>query len=78
MDIPESGRWERRTYAPYCHDCMIQAGYQRIETTIGLQSGDYKAVWYQKVPDASDEKWEKLVFGEPSHVNAGASKMEAV
>lgn len=47
-DIPESGRWEHKKYAPYCLACLEAEGYVRVEHTVGLREGPYIAVWWQK------------------------------
>lgn len=50
VDIPQSARWERKTYAPMCHQCLLLDGWHQITHIVLLKDGPYEATWYEKPP----------------------------
>ena len=51
VDIPESGRWEHKTYGRWCPDCYIAEGWQQVTHVVtirGPRLSTYTATWYEK------------------------------
>lgn len=66
-DIPESHRWERRRYSPFCRPCLIEEGYVLTGMDVRMfgQDGelyDYAARWWVKKSDPVQRDDDEDVF----------------
>lgn len=69
-DIPESARWERKRYAPFCESCLLAEGYVKVEHTVDLlykgQLVDQVVSWWVKpappVDEAEGAKWMEALW----------------